>query len=120
MMIVRGVNVFPTQIEELILKDERLAPHFVIELRREERLDTMTGEGRGRPGADDASRAACNKDLAHQIKALIGVTATVETTAARRDRALARQGEADCGFAGRRASSRLSLPARGGGRGGIA
>ena len=42
MMIVRGVNVFPTQIEELILKDERLAPHFVIELRREERLDTMT------------------------------------------------------------------------------
>src|SRR5207237_819220 len=32
MMIVRGVNVFPTQIEELILRDERLAPHFVIEL----------------------------------------------------------------------------------------
>jgi len=42
MMIVRGVNVFPSQIEEIILKDERLAPHFVIELRRAERLDQIT------------------------------------------------------------------------------
>jgi phenylacetate-CoA ligase len=79
MMIVRGVNVFPTQIEELILRDERLAPHFLIELRREERLDTMTVKVEARPGADDASRVACNRDLGHQIKALIGVTATVET-----------------------------------------
>ena len=80
MMIVRGVNVFPTQIEELILKDERLAPHFVIELRREDRLDTMTVKVESRPGADDAVRAACNRDLAHLIKSLIGVTATVDTT----------------------------------------
>jgi phenylacetate-CoA ligase len=79
MMIVRGVNVFPTQIEELILKDERLAPHFVIELRREDRLDTMTVRVEARAGADDASRAACSRDLAHQVKALIGVTAAVET-----------------------------------------
>ncbi len=49
MMIVRGVNVFPTQIEELILRDERLAPHFVIELRRDERLDTMTVRVEARP-----------------------------------------------------------------------
>jgi phenylacetate-CoA ligase len=79
MMIVRGVNVFPTQIEELILKDERLAPHFVIELRREERLDTMTVRVESRAGADDAVRAACNRDLAQQIKGLIGVNATIET-----------------------------------------
>jgi phenylacetate-CoA ligase len=81
MMIVRGVNVFPTQIEELILKDERLSAHFLIELRREERLDTMTVKVEARPGADDASRAACNRDLSHHIKALIGVTAAVETLA---------------------------------------
>jgi phenylacetate-CoA ligase len=80
MMIVRGVNVFPTQIEELILKDERLAPHFVIELRREERLDTMAVRVEVRPGTDEAVRAACSAELAHQIKAQIGVTATVETT----------------------------------------
>jgi phenylacetate-CoA ligase len=79
MMIVRGVNVFPTQIEELILRDERLAPHFIIELRREERLDTMTVRVEARAGADDAVRAACNRDLAHHVKSLIGVTATVET-----------------------------------------
>src|ERR671937_846714 len=41
MMIVRGVNVFPTQIEEQILRCEGLAPHFIIELRRDDRLDTM-------------------------------------------------------------------------------
>ncbi len=81
MMIVRGVNVFPTQIEELILKDERLAPHFVIELRRENRLDEMLVKVESRAGLDEAVRTACNADLAHHIKALIGVTATVETTA---------------------------------------
>jgi len=81
MMIVRGVNVFPTQIEELILRDERLAPHFVIELRREDRLDEMTVKVEARPGVDETACAACNKDLSHLIKALIGVTATVETVA---------------------------------------
>jgi phenylacetate-CoA ligase len=80
MMIVRGVNVFPTQIEELILKDERLAPHFVIELTREARLDMMKVKVESRTGADEAARAACSEDLAHIIKALIGVTAEVETT----------------------------------------
>jgi phenylacetate-CoA ligase len=80
MMIVRGVNVFPTQIEELILKDERLAPHFVIELSRDGRLDTMKVKVESRAGADDAARMACSKDLAQVIKALIGVSAEVETT----------------------------------------
>jgi phenylacetate-CoA ligase len=81
MMIVRGVNVFPSQIEELILKDERLAPHFQVELRREGRLDAMTVKVEARDGASDDMRAACDRDLAHIIKALIGVTATVETMA---------------------------------------
>jgi phenylacetate-CoA ligase len=71
--------VFPTQIEELILKDERLAPHFLIELSRRDRLDEMTVKVEAREGADDATRAACNRDLAHHIKALIGVTATIDT-----------------------------------------
>jgi phenylacetate-CoA ligase len=79
MMIVRGVNVFPTQIEELILKDERLAPHFVIELRREDRLDTMTVRVEARAGADEPTRAACSRALAHHVKSLIGINAMVET-----------------------------------------
>ena len=51
MMIVRGINVFPSQIEEIILKDERLAPHFVIELRR-----LMAGEGFLRERLDDVAQ----------------------------------------------------------------
>jgi phenylacetate-CoA ligase len=82
MMIIRGVNVFPTQIEELILKDDRLAPHFQIELRREDRLDEMKVRVEARPdAADEGVRASAAAELAHQIKALIAVNADVEVTA---------------------------------------
>jgi phenylacetate-CoA ligase len=79
MMIVRGVNLFPTQIEEIILRDERLSPHFVIELRRVERLDEITVVVEARSGADESMFAACDKALAHHIKDLFGVTAAVRT-----------------------------------------
>jgi phenylacetate-CoA ligase len=78
MMIVRGVNVFPSQIEEIILKDERLAPHFVIELRRAERLDEITVVVESRLDAESVY-AECDRDLAHHIKAIVGVTAAVRT-----------------------------------------
>ena len=78
MMIVRGVNVFPSQIEEIILKDQRLAPHFVIELRRTERLDEITVVVELRLDAEGIY-AACDRDLAHHIKATVGVTAVVRT-----------------------------------------
>jgi phenylacetate-CoA ligase len=74
MIILRGVNVFPTQIEELILEDRRLAPHFVIELSRADRLDTMTVKVEGR----DAAAREAGQQLGHRIKSLIGVTAAVE------------------------------------------
>jgi phenylacetate-CoA ligase len=77
MLIIRGVNVFPSQIEEIILKDERLAPHFVIELRRSERLDEITVVVEARPEADNGIFPACERDLAHHIKSLVGVTASV-------------------------------------------
>jgi phenylacetate-CoA ligase len=80
MMIVRGVNVFPTQIEELILADQRLAPHFLIELSRPTRLDQMTIRVEARPeAADSSSRAAASHDLSVRIKEVIGLTAAVET-----------------------------------------
>jgi phenylacetate-CoA ligase len=78
MIIVRGVNVFPSQIEEIILKDQRLAPHFVIELRRSERLDEITVVVESRVDSDGVY-AECNHDLAHHIKAIVGVTAAVRT-----------------------------------------
>ena len=77
MLIIRGVNVFPTQIEELILKDERLSPHYQLEVFREGPLDTLVVNVEGRPGLDEAEVAACQGDLAHHIKSLIGVSARV-------------------------------------------
>jgi phenylacetate-CoA ligase len=80
MLIVRGVNLFPTQIEELILKDARLSPHYLLELRRAGRLDALTVVVEGTRGlADDAAKAAA-RDLVHAIKARIGVSSAVKVT----------------------------------------
>jgi phenylacetate-CoA ligase len=82
LIIIRGVNLFPTQIEELILDDRRLAPHFLIELSREQRLDRMTVRVEARAeAADEATRAASAGALARRIKSLIGITAEVEAIA---------------------------------------
>ena len=78
MLIVRGVNVFPTQIEEQILKCPGLAPHYVIELTREGRLDAMRVVVEARPDAvapDQRQRAG--QELGHHIKSLIGITAQI-------------------------------------------
>ncbi|MGH7090866.1 MAG: phenylacetate--CoA ligase PaaK [Stellaceae bacterium] len=78
LIVLRGVNIFPTQIEELILEDCRLAPHFVIELTREGRLDAMSVKVETRGDASDASsRSGAAETLAQRIKALIGVTVAV-------------------------------------------
>jgi phenylacetate-CoA ligase len=81
MMIVRGVNVFPTQVEEQILKVKGLAPHYQIVLTREGRLDEMEVLVEAAPAfaAADA-RAASAGELAHHVKSLIGVTARITVT----------------------------------------
>ena len=80
MMIVRGVNVFPTQIEELLLKQPSLAPHYQIVLTKEGPLDVMTLNVEPCPDtqADDTTLTAAKAALAYDIKALIGVTAVVK------------------------------------------
>ncbi len=79
MMIVRGVNVFPTQIEELLLKQRALAPHYQIVLTKEGPLDVMTLNVEPMPEAlaDQAAIEAAKSALAYDIKALIGITAIV-------------------------------------------
>jgi phenylacetate-CoA ligase len=78
MLIVRGVNVFPTQIEEQILKCPGLAPHYVIELTREGRLDAMRVIVEARADcADPESREGQGGLLQRHIKQLVGVTAAV-------------------------------------------
>jgi phenylacetate-CoA ligase len=74
MMIVRGVNVFPTQIEEQLLRCEGLSPHYLIELRRDQRLDVLWLLVEARPdSADEASRAGQAALLAGHIRQTIGL-----------------------------------------------
>jgi len=74
MLIIRGVNVFPSQIEEMILKQPELSPHYVLELSKDGPMDHLTVLVELAPGAADAGSAA---KLQHNIKSLIGVTTDV-------------------------------------------
>ncbi|MGB8328229.1 MAG: phenylacetate--CoA ligase PaaK [Steroidobacteraceae bacterium] len=78
MLIVRGVNVFPTQIEELILKCAGLSAHYQLVLTREGPLDALTVLVECAADADAALRQAAQRELAHHIKSTIGVSARVE------------------------------------------
>ncbi len=78
MMIVRGVNVFPTQIEELVLANPELSGHYQIELTRQGRMDAMLVRVEARPEAFGVSGG----DLARAVKDRIGVTAEVEVVPA--------------------------------------
>jgi phenylacetate-CoA ligase len=78
MMIIRGVNVFPSQIEELILKREMLAPHYVCELERDGPLDELTVRVELKPQAESADAPGEQTSLEYDIKALIGVSCRVK------------------------------------------
>jgi phenylacetate-CoA ligase len=78
MIILRGVNVFPSQIEEQILKCHGLSPHFQIVLDRAGRLDEMTVNVEASVhSADGASRAQSSSELALNIKSVVGVTTRI-------------------------------------------
>jgi phenylacetate-CoA ligase len=83
MMIVRGVNVFPTQIEELICKRAELAPHYLCILTREGPLDCLTVAVEARQGLshESAEARAAADVLAHEIKTYIGSSARIELRA---------------------------------------
>jgi phenylacetate-CoA ligase len=81
MLIIRGVNVFPSQIEAVLGQDDRLAPHYLLEVRRAERLDELDvlvetrAELAGKLSDDD--HAAIARSAEHLIKAYVGISATV-------------------------------------------
>ena len=78
MLIIRGVNVFPTQIEELILKESALAPHYQLEIARPHTLDELTVKVERAPGVGHADGHKAGATLADRIKNLIGITAVVQ------------------------------------------
>jgi phenylacetate-CoA ligase len=81
MMIIRGVNVFPTQIEEQILHIDALAPHFQCMLTRPGRMDELTVRVEVRPGQRPEALERLAETLTASIKESIGVTVTTEVVA---------------------------------------
>jgi phenylacetate-CoA ligase len=82
MLIIRGVNVFPSQIEELILKLPALAPHYQLVVSRDGHLDKLDvlGEMRDTSLTQEAVTLLC-RDLEHQIKTFVGVSTKVTLVA---------------------------------------
>ena len=80
MVIIRGVNIFPTQVEDLILKQPELAPHYLLEITRPGSLDELTVHVEmcaefAQSGQE--SRHAAAKSLEQNIKGYLGVSTTV-------------------------------------------
>lgn len=78
MIILRGVNLFPTQIEEIVLSIEHLSPHFVLELTKPGRMDELTVRIERHEHADGASSDTARAALINRIKDQIGSTVNVE------------------------------------------
>jgi len=81
LIILRGVNVFPSQIEEHILKIDGISPHYQIELSKSGPLDVMKVRVEAAPGNEDADRrGALAAQLAENIKQNIGISAEIDVT----------------------------------------
>ncbi|MFI1180200.1 phenylacetate--CoA ligase PaaK [Streptomyces sp. NPDC020799] len=78
LIIVRGVNLFPGQVEEIVLRTPGVAPHFQLRLTREGRMDQLTVRAEARPGVAAGQRAEAAGEIARGVKEGIGVSAAVE------------------------------------------
>jgi phenylacetate-CoA ligase len=81
MIILRGVNLFPAQVEEIVLRTPGVAPHFQLRLTREGRMDHLTVRAEARPGATPEQRAAAVETIARGVKDGVGVSVTVDVVA---------------------------------------
>lgn len=77
MIILRGVNLFPTQIEEIVLSIDHLSPHFVLELTRRARMDELTVRIERHRDADEASSPLAASVLIQRVKEQIGSSVRV-------------------------------------------
>lgn len=77
MIILRGVNIFPTQVEEIVLRTAGLTPHFQLLLSRPERMDELAVLAEAAPDADDRVRAAAAAAVTRAVKDSTGLTVAV-------------------------------------------
>ncbi|WP_442727251.1 phenylacetate--CoA ligase PaaK [Streptomyces pseudogriseolus] len=78
MVILRGVNLFPTQIEEIVLRTPGVAPHFQLRLTTHGRMDALTVRAEARPDADASAREAAARSIVQAVKDGIGVSVEAE------------------------------------------
>jgi phenylacetate-CoA ligase len=80
MLIIRGVNLFPSQNEELILKTPGLAPHYQLEVSRKGHMDDLAVRVEIKPelATSGEARQTAAAELRHHIKALIGINTRIE------------------------------------------
>jgi phenylacetate-CoA ligase len=78
MVIIRGVNVFPTQVEEIVLEDPALSGHFFLEVTRPRTLDELRIVVEARPASGELEREESGRVLAGKVKSRIGVSVDVE------------------------------------------
>ncbi|MFF9144554.1 phenylacetate--CoA ligase PaaK [Streptomyces sp. NPDC014861] len=78
MIILRGVNLFPTQVEEIVLRTPAVAPHFQLRLTREGRLDALTVRAEARADATSEERGEAARAIERAVKDGIGVSVAVE------------------------------------------
>ncbi len=78
MLIIRGVNVFPTQIEEIVLQNQKLSGQYQILVARDSNLDQVTVRCELQPGVSTVERAELAGWVQHRIKTLVGITCEIE------------------------------------------
>jgi phenylacetate-CoA ligase len=81
MLIIRGVNVYPSQIEAVLVGLPRLAPHYQLIVTREGRLDCVEVDVEAELGVAGDSYAAIAHEVAHHIKSMVGITTAVHIKA---------------------------------------
>ena len=77
MLIVRGVNVYPSNVEHALLSVPDAAPHYQLVVERHGSLDRVTIETEAQPGVDAATYDTIARRVAHHIKSLVGITTEV-------------------------------------------
>nr|WP_257995143.1 phenylacetate--CoA ligase PaaK [Brevibacterium luteolum] len=77
LIIIRGVNLYPAQVEEVIFDFEQLSPHFQLVLTRPGRMDELTIEVEARPDLPTSTWQALERQLAARLKETVGVSSTV-------------------------------------------
>jgi phenylacetate-CoA ligase len=82
MLIVRGVNVYPSQIEAVLIGRPQIAPHYQLVVERRGNLDHVTIEVEAQAGISSDAHAAIARDVAHHVKSMVGVTTEVRVKAA--------------------------------------